>query len=288
VSSEGRMVTARREKRQSMGLSLNEGMVLPPGKIEAAAHGLADAGYGIVRTMLRSTNLTHRSAAVVDAVRRLTEVAHERGMLVVLDCEPHIIPVAYDMGEQFPEAMATRLLRGECKLINGNFLIHFPVPTSEGRNDFLDLEAVFIRDASGKIERLESIPFQLRFEQEAFRTGYTTAEDYYVEGKAGWFKHVPRIFGTLEDHLSRSIFGRKVAASITTRCWNVTAIFRSMASVGMSRRSTATGAATSTEIPSSRRSRISTAMRLPNIFICSMNPAFRPNPRACALTIIAR
>jgi hypothetical protein len=205
VSSEGRMVTARREKRQSMGLSLNEGMVLPPGKIEAAAHGLADAGYGIVRTMLRSTNLTHRSAAVVDAVRRLTEVAHERGMLVVLDCEPHIIPVAYDMGEQFPEAMATRLLRGECKLINGNFLIHFPVPTSEGRNDFLDLEAVFIRDASGKIERLESIPFQLRFEQEAFRTGYTTAEDYYVEGKAGWFKHVPRIFGTLEDHLSGSL-----------------------------------------------------------------------------------
>src|ERR1700733_5630597 len=110
-----------RNKQQSFGLWLSEPFLLHPERLKAAVHDLAQSGYGVIRVILRRTNFNHRSPAVVDAVRTLVESAHAKSVKLVLDCEPHGEPFVADMGEMFPAATGTRLVRGEVSIFNGRF-----------------------------------------------------------------------------------------------------------------------------------------------------------------------
>ena len=201
-----RVKSARGEKSQSFGLSLNEDMVFSAGKVEDAVRGIAAGGYGIVRAMLRNTNLNHRDACVVDAVSRLTRVAHELGVLAVFDCEPHSDPVGRDMGKLFPDAMAVRLVRAEGKLANGHFLLHFPKPGSDnGVGESPMVKAAYLRRADGTVERLKSFSYNQRVEHEVYDNGYTTSEDQYVEGRPARHRMHTRLSGALPGGASGTI-----------------------------------------------------------------------------------
>lgn len=188
-----------RSHQQSMGLWLNETNVLQPDKIEAAVADLAHSGYGIIRAMLRNTNLTHRSPQVVKAVARLVEAAHARRVRVVLDCEPHATPVGRDMGELYPDAMGSRLIRVETKLSQGGFIAHIPIPHVSGdRGDFLGIEAAFISEPGKPLEYLESISYQRFQEIEPYHVGFSHIEQSYTEGRTVLVRPHVHLSGQLE------------------------------------------------------------------------------------------
>ncbi|MDR1305396.1 MAG: hypothetical protein LBK76_09270 [Verrucomicrobiales bacterium] len=193
---------AGRDKQQSMGLWLNETLLFSPDKLEAAIEDLHGAGYGIVRVMLRNTNFTHRSPVTVSAVRRLAAAAHAHGMKIVLDCEPHPLPVGRDLGAQFPGAMYVRLARGEALTVNGRFEARIPVPNvSTGQADFLGVEAAFlVADGDDRqARRLEDLPCRVSYEEECYDTGFTVSELYYTEGRPRHGRHYARLTGSVAD-----------------------------------------------------------------------------------------
>lgn len=173
-----------RSHEQSMGLWLSETNILNPEKLEASVIDLARSGFGIIRVMLRNTNMTHRSPQVVAAVAKVVEVAHAYHVRVALDCEPHATPVGRDMGELFPEAMGTRLVRVEADVLKGSFVAHVPMPHVTGdRADYLGIEAAFFEEPSHPVECLGSISCQYRQEIEAYRVGFSQSEQVYTEGR---------------------------------------------------------------------------------------------------------
>lgn len=201
-----RVESARGGKFQSIGLSLNEEMVFAKGKVEAAIQGIAASGYGIVRAMLRNTNLNHRDACVVDAVARLTRVAHELGVRVVFDCEPHSDPVGRDIGKLFPDAMAVRLVRAEGKLVNGHFVLHFPTPGADkGVGESPVVKAAYLQHGDGRVERLQSFSYDQRVTHEVYDNGHTTSEDSYVEGRPARHRMHTRLSGELPGGASCTI-----------------------------------------------------------------------------------
>lgn len=173
-----------RNKEQSMGIWLSESLVLHPDKIEKAVQHIAGEGYGIIRTVLRNTNLTHRSPQTIAAVKRMVDTAHALGVRVALDCEPHGEPLARDMGEMFPDAISTRLVRAEARLVNGNFVVHVTPPKTVGvRPDFLDVEAAFLFQDGLPVQKIPALKYKLRCESEAYDTGFTRIEYTYSEGR---------------------------------------------------------------------------------------------------------
>lgn len=167
-----------------MGIWLSESIVLHPDKIEKAVQHIAGEGYGIIRTVLRNTNLTHRSPQTIDAVRRMVDTAHALGVRVALDCEPHGEPLARDMGGLFPDAIATRLVRAEARLVNGNFVVHVTPPHVVGMNpDFLGVEAAFLFQDGSRVQKIPELKYRLRYESEPYDTGFTRIEYSYTEGR---------------------------------------------------------------------------------------------------------
>lgn len=185
-----------------MGLWLNETILGYPEKLDAAVDDLADSGYGIIRTMLRNTNFNHRSPEMVGAVSRIVHRAHERGLKVVLDCEPHAEPVARDMGNRFPDAIGFRIKRGEAAVINGNFKLHMVAPSTSGvRADFIGLESAWLVEGA-QIHKIDHLKFEHRVVTEPYADGFTTTNHTYVEGRPVSSRTCIHISGTLPSSRS--------------------------------------------------------------------------------------
>ena len=187
---------ARREKDQSMGLWLNEAMLIDPAGLDDAVRNLSSSGYGILRLMLRSTNLTHRSPTVIEGVARIVERSHAMNMRVVLDCEPHQEPVAHDLGSLYPAAMGSRLLLATTPLVEDRFLARFPATdTLLQRSEFVGIEAAFLR-RDGKTERIDVPPHTIRSVIETRDNGFTTKEDAFVDGRNYVLRRVVHLEGS--------------------------------------------------------------------------------------------
>lgn len=170
-------------KSQSMGLWLNEAILRSPEKLDEAVLDLARSGYGIIRTMLRNTNLNHRSPTVIEGVARITELAHTKGLRVVLDCEPHAEPVARDMGNLFPNAIGMRIVRAETAVVNGKFSFHIDAPLASGtRADFLGVEGAWLEKV-GEVRKIDDLEFEYRIVGEPYSNGFTTNNHAYSEGR---------------------------------------------------------------------------------------------------------
>ncbi len=189
-----------RDHDQSMGVTLNEALILPPGKIEAAVRDLGRSGYGIVRLLMRNTNFRHTQPQVVDAVARAVAEGHRYSMRVVLDCEPHAFPVAYDMGKCFPEAMGRKLVCAKTELVGGRFEFHIPNPsTIASRAEFLGIEGAWLRNGDS-LEKLGDLQFRLDGEGEIYETGFSAREHFYVEGRPAERRMYSHLRGRLESH----------------------------------------------------------------------------------------
>lgn len=188
-----------REHKQSMGVTLNEALILPPGKIEAVVRDLGRSGYGIVRLLMRNTNFGHTQPQVVNAVARAVEEGHRHSMRIVLDCEPHAFPVAYEMGKRFPEAMGRRLVCAKTEVVGGRFEFHIPNPQAvAGRSEFLGIEGAWLRNG-GSLEKLGDLQFRLDGEREMYDTGFSVRENFYVEGRPTEHRMYTHLRGKLES-----------------------------------------------------------------------------------------
>ncbi len=186
-----------RNRSQSMGFWLNETVIEQFDKLDAYVRDLADSGYGIIRVMLRDTNFNHRSAAVVRSIGRMVSTAHDLGVKVVLDCEPHANPAANDLGESFPSAIAERVFRCEGRIVNGRFMIHLPLGQGAIMG-FLGLESAFVQ-RDGAVRKLEDFSFEHRMIRQPYPDGYTTATQSYTEGRPGGQELTMRFSGKLES-----------------------------------------------------------------------------------------
>ena len=185
---------------QSMGYWLSEPSIRRPERFEAAMNELADAGYAIVRVVLRNTNFTHRSPEVVAAIARAAETCRKRGVHLVLDCEPHSRPVAGDMGRQFPESMGARLVRAQTTLLHGQFRVVVPAPHTEAQMPTWEgIECAFVQHG-GQVTRLDGLEVSLDWEIETFREGDTRLRQDYSEGKPVSERRICRLRGTVPGH----------------------------------------------------------------------------------------
>ena len=176
--------TNPRDKSQSMGLWLNELIVLSPEKLEAAVNDLARSGFGIIRLMLRNTNFTHRSPQVVAAVAQIVDLAHRQGVRVALDCEPHAMPVARDLGELYPEAIGYRVVGAVVSVEKGRFVARIRAPKAHlTRTDFAKVERFFLLGASGEKTAKTPEDLEYRVVTGNYPNGFTTDCDSYVEGR---------------------------------------------------------------------------------------------------------
>lgn len=189
--------TTTRNYAQSMGYWLNEPSILEPAIVEKAMHELADAGFGIVRIMVRNTNYTHRSPEVVRAVGCAVAAAHARGIKVALDCEPHSCPVGRDMGAEFPHDMGAKLVRAVTQVVDGHYLFHVDTPGLSGGTPILEgIEAAYLRNADG-FHRID-LPYQMRRETAGYRHGFIHREEYYVEHVKREGRPMVHLHGRLE------------------------------------------------------------------------------------------
>jgi hypothetical protein len=185
-----------RNKEQIMGFWLNEPVLRDPERIRRGIRDLAQEGYGIVRLIHRNSNYTHRCPEMVHAVAVAVETAHQVGMRVVFDAEPHPM-VAQDMGGQFPEAIGNRLVKVETRLLSGYFKLHVPCPS--GTLVFNRVENAFL-EIDGDITPLDNFEYELVWEVAAADNGHTVdRQDYVPGGSTARRRHV-QLSGRLADH----------------------------------------------------------------------------------------
>ena len=152
-----------------MGIWINEPMLCDPASVERAVEKLADSGLGMVRLFLRNSNFNHRSPEFVATVARAVQKAHERGILAVLDCEPHLI-VGSDMGRQYPDEMGCKLVRAVGKVSDGHWLMRVDTPSGSGDVPIYDgIEAAFLR-VEGALRKVD-LEFLVRREQTHYQNG---------------------------------------------------------------------------------------------------------------------
>ena len=173
------ILVQRRNYEQSMGLWLNERLLHHPGKIPGYVNRLADDGYEIVRLLLRKTNLPHESPVVVEAARVAAEAAHERGIRVVMDLEPHA-SVARALGARFPSATAIKLVPCRTRVDDGHWTLRVPVPSMiMGPEPIHDgIEAAFL---DGRPIPVPEAHFE--YSTDSFGYGDTRDDNDYVERK---------------------------------------------------------------------------------------------------------
>jgi len=163
-----------------MGIWINEPMLCDPASVERAVEKLADSGLGMVRLFLRNSNFTHRSPEFVATVARAVQKAHDRGILAVLDCEPHLI-VGSDMGRQYPDDMGCKLVRAVAKVSDGHWLMRVDTPSGSGDVPIYDgIEAAFLR-VEGALRKVD-LEFLVRREQTHYQNGGIHREANYTEG----------------------------------------------------------------------------------------------------------
>ncbi len=165
-----------RNHEQSMGIWMNEPMLRDPEMIGRDIATLADSGYGIVRLFLRHSNFAPRSPEVVALVGRGVKIAHERGLRVVLDCEPHVL-VSHDLGREFPEAMGAKLVKGEALVSDGHWLMRVDAP--DAMATFAGVEGAFLA-GGGRTQKI-ALDFTVRAEVNNYRNGDIHREMSYAE-----------------------------------------------------------------------------------------------------------
>lgn len=186
---------ARRNHEQSMGIWINEPMLRDSVSVDRAVSTLADSGFEILRLFLRASNFTHRSPEVVATVRRAVDLAHQRGLRAVLDCEPHLI-VGTDMGRQFPEAMGSKLVRVASKVSDGHWLFRTDLPRVGGSPTIFDgIEAAFLF-ANGFARKMD-LDFSIRAEESYYKNGNIHREMNYAEGVPAASRKVIELRGEL-------------------------------------------------------------------------------------------
>jgi len=162
-----------------MGIWINEPMLRDPASVERAVYKLADSGFGMVRLFLRNSNFTHRSPEFVATVASAVQKAHERGILAVLDCEPHLI-VGSDMGRQYPDDMGCKLVRAVAQVSDGHWLMRVDTPSGlDGVPIYDGIEAAFLR-LDGSISKVD-LEFQVRREVSWYKNGGIHREENYAE-----------------------------------------------------------------------------------------------------------
>ncbi len=182
-----------------MGFWLNEPAILDHDKIRRGIGELAQAGYGIVRIMLRNSNFPHRSPEVVAAVAVAVQTAHQAGVKVVFDSEPHHM-VARDMGGEFPDAVGCRLVKVEAQLVDGYFKLHVPIANHMADHPVFDrVEAAFL-EADGQTVLLEDFDYDFVWEISAFADGHTVHKQDYVPGAAMARSRHVQLSGRLAAH----------------------------------------------------------------------------------------
>jgi hypothetical protein len=179
-----------RNKEQIMGFWLNEPAILDHEKIRRGVSELAEAGYGIIRIMLRNSNFSHRSPEVVAAVAVAVETAHRGGVKVVYDSEPHRM-IASDMGGEFPDGIGSRLVRAEAQLIDGWFKLHVTCPNCMAEHPiFTCVEAAFI-EIDGETRPLKNFTYELAWEKSTYDDGHTVyQQDYRDNSNIAMKRHV--------------------------------------------------------------------------------------------------
>ena len=183
-----------RNHEQSMGIWMNEPMLRDPEMIERDIGTLADCGYGIVRLFLRHTNFTFRSPEVVALVGRGVKRAHERGLRAILDCEPHHL-ISLDLGREFPDAMGSKLVRGEAIVSDGHWIMRVDAP--EATAIFADVEAAFL-SADGCTRKI-ALDFAVRAEKNNYINGDIHREMNYAEGVPMAHRKVTTLRGKLPE-----------------------------------------------------------------------------------------
>ncbi len=170
-----------RNFEQTMGLWLNEPMLLQPEEITASVNEIADAGFGIVRIFLRNTNYTFRSPEVVGGAIHAAAAAHARGLKVAMDFEPHVI-FASDMGRSYPDSTALKLVRVEGDVRDGFWTLRIPHfgEVACGTGIFDGIEAAFLNK-----EPIDVPPWKLTNTGDVYGCGDTVDEHRYVEGRPG-------------------------------------------------------------------------------------------------------
>jgi hypothetical protein len=172
---------ARRPFDQSMGFWLNDPAIHEPQRIAAAMADLAASGYGIVRIMVRQTCFHHRAPAVVAAVATAVEHGHQRGLRVVLDCEPHRL-VAEQIGQSARDALGWRLFRASGPLRDGAFRADLQLGDMSGIT-FDHVAAAVVSDDAG--ERVVPTPAcALDWEVNMAPAGIADARQEYGDGKS--------------------------------------------------------------------------------------------------------
>jgi len=180
-----------------MGYWLNEPSIREPERLVAGINELADAGYGIVRIMLRNTNYTHRSPEVVAAIAAGVQAASLRGMRVALDCEPHVTLVA-DLGRTYPDATTDRLVRTDTQLIGGQFRVVVQVPQIGGQMaGWVGIEAAFVQ-RDGQWTRVDVHDLHVDWETGAYKDGDTRLHQDYAEGRPVNFGYICRFTGRVD------------------------------------------------------------------------------------------
>ena len=195
------MSSISRNRNPIMGLWLNEPAVKDPSIVDDLVLKLADAGYKVVRIFLRNSDFTFTSPEIVALVGRAVELAHKKGMLAVLDCEPHLI-AGLEMGRRRPEAMGSKLVKAEAAVVDGRWVMDVDSPGTLGGDSYFDgVEAAFLQ-ADGK-----TLPIELEY----LKSGNTHSrerfhrEHLYVEGSAISFRHVCSLCGELPGVKSASL-----------------------------------------------------------------------------------
>ena len=170
-----------RNHEQTMGLWLNEPLLLDPPAITRMVNEIADAGFGTVRIFLRNTNYTFRSPEMVRGAVTASRAAHARGLKIAMDFEPHV-NIAMDLGRNYPDATAIKLLRVACRVQDGFWSAQVPFPGQLAAQMpiFDGVEAAFLNG-----EKLEDLTFNFTDVSDNYGEHDTVDELCYVEGRPG-------------------------------------------------------------------------------------------------------
>lgn len=175
----------RRNNYQVIGYWLNEPVLQKPELAIEAVKNIAEEGYDLIRVFLRNSNFTHTSPKVIDLIGKMTETAHENGIKIAIDCEPHYLPLARELGSLYPESMGCRLVRGTCTVVNGYFTIHAQFPSTWASIPiFSGVEAAFL-EHNGAIEKVKDFEYKSECVNEAYDLGHTLKDVPIMPGRPG-------------------------------------------------------------------------------------------------------
>ncbi|MDR3707396.1 MAG: hypothetical protein P4L33_03780 [Capsulimonadaceae bacterium] len=189
-------IPVKSRRGQGMGYWLNEPSIQDPRRIVSGVNELAEAGYKIIRVMLRNTNYTHLSPEVVAAVSAGAHAAVSAGVRLVLDCEPHTHPVVGEMARMYPGSTSARLVPVQGRVVRGQFSVSVPAPRVEAKMPvWAGIECAFVRRGDS-VTPLRGLQTQVLWETQMYAEGDTRASQPFRDG----FPCTPRFVCRIDGH----------------------------------------------------------------------------------------